>query len=251
MAQFINEFEAVFLSDAHLFRYGANADQIISLLDTISTRRLYLVGDFIDLWALPGGQKGEPQRGAGIKVIEKIFKMAEKGTEVTYVIGNHDDMVGSLLYNAIDGIGIPIVWESSYSFKDKTYLVTHGDMFDPLVTGNRILSILATMLHHRSPWFRRLSRAWHWWIRNHSLQEALKEHDNFASLVDDSEIKACKYAYNKGFDGVICGHTHDPFMEAVRVDETPIAYFNCGDWLTSNVCIGHTKEQGFVFVELS
>lgn len=249
MTQFIREYEAIFLSDAHLFRYGTNADSILQLFNTISTKKLYLVGDFIDLWALPEGQKGKPQREAGIGAIEKIFKMAGEGTEVTYVIGNHDDVVGNVLYDSLAGIGIPIVWETTYYFRDKKYIITHGDMFDPLVTGNRLLSILATMLHHRSPWFRRLSKSWHWWIKNHSLQEALKDSDNFISIVYDSRRKACKYAYNKGCDGVICGHTHEPYMEVERVDETPIAYLNCGDWLTSNVCIGHTTEYGFVFVE--
>lgn len=43
---------AVFLSDAHLGSRHCHAEELAEFLSTLRCRRLYLVGDIIDLWWL-------------------------------------------------------------------------------------------------------------------------------------------------------------------------------------------------------
>jgi len=48
-----------------------------------------------------------------------------------------------------------------------------------------------------------------------------------------SQQRLADLAKSRGYDGIICGHFHQPALH----DELVIAYANCGDWSGSNTAI--------------
>ena len=77
----------VFISDVHLGFERCNAEALLTFLDVIETETLYLVGDLIDL-ACASSALRWPR--AHHEVIRRILTLADQGTRVVYVPGNHD-----------------------------------------------------------------------------------------------------------------------------------------------------------------
>ena len=86
----VNRYRAIFLSDIHLGTAGCKAAHLLDFLRHNESEHLFLVGDIIDGWALRA-RFYWPQ--AHNDVIQKILRKARKGTQATYVPGNHDEVV--------------------------------------------------------------------------------------------------------------------------------------------------------------
>ena len=83
-------YRSVFISDVHLGTRGCQAELLLDFIRCFSCDRLYLVGDILDGWKLKGGWWW-PQ--AHNDVVQKILRLARKGVAVTYIPGNHDEVV--------------------------------------------------------------------------------------------------------------------------------------------------------------
>jgi len=111
------KYKSIFISDLHLGTKHSQANN------------LYLVGDIIDGWAIK--QKFHWKQSHS-DVIQKILRMARKGTKVYYVTGNHDEFLCSFLPLLL-GENLNIVNDIDYIAMDgNRYLVTHGDIFDTM-----------------------------------------------------------------------------------------------------------------------
>lgn len=75
------------MSDLHLGTFGCHAAEIVQYLKSISPKILVLNGDIIDIWQFR--KKYFP--AAQMQAIREIFKLMETGTQVYYIIGNHDE----------------------------------------------------------------------------------------------------------------------------------------------------------------
>lgn len=74
-------------------------------------------------------------------VIQKVLKKSRKGTQVHFVIGNHDEFLRPFAPLFL-GDNMHIVNEMSYIGVDgKKYLVTHGDFFDSITMTHRWLAL--------------------------------------------------------------------------------------------------------------
>src|SRR5258706_7538354 len=127
---------SIFISDIHLGTPGCQADALLDFLRQTDSDYLYLVGDIIDGWQLKRRWYWHQSHN---DVIQKVLRKARKGTKVVYIAGNHDEAVRHFLGVAFGGIAIEP--EAEHVTADgRRLLVTHGDLFDAVVQGAKLLA---------------------------------------------------------------------------------------------------------------
>ncbi|MEL6667078.1 MAG: UDP-2,3-diacylglucosamine diphosphatase, partial [Pseudomonadota bacterium] len=94
MTKVAPKYRSVFISDLHLGSKGAQAEAVAEFLKHNTAERLYLVGDIIDGWRL---KKKWHWPQAHTNVVRRILTAAKRGTEVIYIVGNHDEFLRSFL----------------------------------------------------------------------------------------------------------------------------------------------------------
>ena len=134
----VRRYRAVFISDLHLGTRGCQAELLLDFIRHVECEQLYLVGDIIDGWKLRGGWHWPQSHN---DVVQKILRMARKGTEVIYVPGNHDDRVREFCGVHFGGVVVArdVIHETAHG---KRYLVVHGDEFDGVVQHAKWLAFL-------------------------------------------------------------------------------------------------------------
>lgn len=226
------KYRSIFISDIHLGSRGCKAELLCNFLKYNTADNLYLVGDIIDGWRLKKRWHW-PQEHSN--VIRKILTAAKRGTQVKYIIGNHDEVFRRWLH-FIPSVGnLHILNRDDYTGVDgKRYLVIHGDMFDTLmhVSSGKLIMHIGDKLYD---FIIQLNDIWakiryklglpYWsmskWIKHHTKQ-AVSYVLSFEKLLAD-------YCKNKGYDGIICGHIHTADIR----DIDGIIYMNDGDWVES------------------
>lgn len=220
---------AVFVSDVHLGSKHCHAAEFADFLAGLHCRRLYLVGDIVDLWWM--AQRRASWDAAHNRVIENLHALARNGTELIYVPGNHDRPVRRFC-----GLMLPAMQvrrRAIHTTADgRRLLVTHGDDYDGIthfgglqerfgdwlyyriLTGNRIVNQVR----------RRLG------LRYWSLAEYLKRQSDAAERYIGRFVQAgLDDAQRRGLDGIICGHIH----RAALFQRDNLVYANDGDWVES------------------
>lgn len=76
---------AVFVSDVHLGSRYCRAEELAVFLAGLRCRKLYLVGDIVDLWWL--AHKRAVWGAAELRVVEALHLLARQGTELIYIPG--------------------------------------------------------------------------------------------------------------------------------------------------------------------
>lgn len=227
----IKKYRTIFISDIHLGTRDCKADQLNNFLKNNTCESLYLVGDIIDGWKVKQNKLKWKQSHSNI--IRRILGLAKHGTNVIYITGNHDEflrpMIGLgmtfgkvLVYNNYTHVGVD----------GKTYLVTHGDLFDGITKLAPWLSFLGDKsydvilsLNNKFNWIRR-KLGFGYWSLSKFLKHKVKKAVDF---MFEFEINLTNYCKKRGFDGVICGHIHHAEIKIVN----DIIYMNDGDWVES------------------
>ena len=80
------------ISDVHLGTRGSKAGALLAFLRDVEFDTLYLVGDLIDIWALRRGIYWPQEHN---DIIQKLLRKGRKGTEIIYIIGNHDEFLSA------------------------------------------------------------------------------------------------------------------------------------------------------------
>jgi UDP-2,3-diacylglucosamine pyrophosphatase LpxH len=239
-----NRYRAIFISDIHLGTSGCKAEFLLDFLKTNESHYLYLVGDIIDGWQL---KKGWFWRQSHNDVIQKILRKARKGTKVTYIAGNHDEVIRQFAGLAFGDI--EIVNEAVHETADGRRLwVTHGDLFDGVIRhakwlaylGDSLYTMILRMNHHFNQLRHRFGLSY--WSLSQYLKHKVK---NAVSFITDFEEVVTAEASRRGYDGVVCGHIHKPQIR----DINGILYCNDGDWVESLSALveTHTGELKIVF----
>ncbi len=83
-------YKSIFVSDVHLGTKGCQANKLLEFFKISRSENLFLVGDIIDVWAM---QKTFYWPQEHNDVIQKILRKARHGTNVFYIMGNHDEML--------------------------------------------------------------------------------------------------------------------------------------------------------------
>lgn len=162
----------------------------------------------------------------------KNFQSGRTGHKSLLHPGNHDEFFREILPHLpplFSTERLLIAEEFLYeSQQGARLLVTHGDQFDRHEQASGWVSRVVTITYdfllrldnyqtRRSP--NRPRRATPRW-----LKKQMKRVDQF---IEEYEGVAAKYAERGGYDGVICGHVHQPKI----VSRDSISYCNTGDWI--------------------
>jgi len=227
----MKKYRSIFISDVHLGSRGCQAEALTKFLKENTSDNLFLVGDIVDGWRLKSKWYW-PQSHSN--VLRRILTAAKRGTNVHYILGNHDEFFRAFLRFRLTFGRVKMSNRHVYTGVDgKRYLITHGDMFDRLMRSDgKWLMRLGDYAYDFAVWVnvrfnsvRRILGLDYW-----SLSKWLKTKTKKAvAFVHRYEEQVAGYCKRKGFDGVICGHIH--VAEIKDIDG--ITYMNDGDWVES------------------
>ena len=226
--QWTSRYRTIFVSDVHLGTKGSRADLLLEFLLAHQCRELYLVGDIIDGWCLKKNWYWDASHNA---VLQHVLKLAQNGTKVIYIPGNHDEFARG--FGALDLGAIRIVPDAIHEAADgKRYLVLHGDGFDCVLKHARWLALLGDWAYRfclgLNRWFNLARRAVGrpYWSLSAYLKLKVK---NAVAFIGDFEQAIVEEARRRDVDGVICGHIHHAALREID----GITYCNDGDWVES------------------
>jgi len=233
------QYKSIFVSDIHLGTKFSQAELFLNFLRNNSSENIYLVGDIIDGWAIKR-KFIWPQSHSD--VIQKILRLARKGTNVFLIAGNHDEFLRPFLPIML-GDKLSIDSEFEYkSIRGKNYLVTHGDFFDSITMTKKWIAILGdygydALLHLNSiiNFFRKVFGYKRYWSLSKYVKDNIKKS---VSFINDFEGILTTHARKNGYDGVICGHIH----KAEIKDIEGIEYLNSGDWIENCTALVETMD---------
>ncbi|PVE52736.1 UDP-2,3-diacylglucosamine hydrolase [Arthrobacter sp. TPD3018] len=219
-------YRTIWISDVHLGTRGCNADMLIDFLDHVDSDQLYLVGDIIDGWRL---KKRFYWPASHNDVVWRLMKRAKRGTRVTYIPGNHDEVFRQ--FAGMDFGGVKIRRKAIHTTADgRRLLVLHGDEFDAITLAHRWVAFIGdsayTALMVVNQWLN-VARRWlglpYWSLSKHAKAKV----KNAVAFISHFEEVVAHAARSRGVDGVVCGHIHTAEIRDIQ----GVAYYNDGDWV--------------------
>ncbi len=218
-------FDTLIISDLHLGSELSRAREALDLLQSLSYKRLILLGDiFSDL-------NFRRLTGEHWKFLSWIRKLSnpKRKVEVVWVEGNHDEGLANIMSHLV---GVPVYQRYVWQYAEKRHLAIHGHQFDRFVSHNLLLSRFGVFLFHeiqkldsRAKAFSRcLDRMSTRWLR-------------LASKVENG---ALAYGRQGRIDRIFCGHTHI----AMQSEQHGIAYYNAGSWVDEQPTYITVDEEG-------
>ena len=240
-------YRSIFISDIHLGSKGCQAEALCDFLKHHTCENLYLVGDIIDGWRLRR-RWFWPQ--AHTDVVRRILTASKRNTNVTYIIGNHDEFLRAFLRFRFSFGRIDVRNRAVHEGRDgKRYLVVHGDMFDGMMRADRKwIMHLGDHAYNFLLWANTRLNIVRRWLRlpYWSLSAALKAKTKRAlNYIHSFEGHVADYCRRKGFDGAICGHIHVAEMRVID----GIVYMNDGDWVESCTALVEHHDGRWELVE--
>lgn len=226
-------YKRIILSDIHLGSIASRADDVAEFLDNNSCDELILNGDIIDGWSL---KRGSHWRKRDTKVIRKILKLNQKGTEVIWIKGNHDDFIKDFIPFSIGAI--KILDNYKITSNNIKYFIFHGDVLDFFITKAKWIGILGSIGYDFLLWINRIYnlgrtlRGLPYYSISKDIKSGVKKATNF---INDFEVNAIKLAKQNDCDVAICGHIHHA--------EISPEYMNSGDWVESCTALVETYED--------
>lgn len=225
-------YRTVIISDTHLCSRDCQTENLLSFLKSLKCDRLFIAGDFIDVWQLKRKWLWPPDYN---DVIRKIFKMARKGTQVVFIPGNHDELFREFVGTDFGGVRIELNAMHQTADGRKMY-ITHGDEFDTVVKFNKWLAYLGSaaydyLIYANSliNWFRR-RLGWGYWSFAAAVKRRIKNAESYIASFEEAVVVEAK---KKGADVVVCGHIHSPNIKEID----GVLYCNSGDWVDTCTAI--------------
>jgi UDP-2,3-diacylglucosamine pyrophosphatase LpxH len=232
------DIELVILSDIHLGTYGCHSEELLKYLKSIRPKRLILNGDIIDMWQF--SKRYWPQ--SHMQVVKHITGLLSKGTKVTYLTGNHDEMLRKFAGFRLGNF--QIANKKVLQLGGKSAWIFHGDVFDVTMkyskwlaklgaVGYDTLIILNTFVNFILRVFGR---------GKISLSKRIKDSVKSAvKFINDFEKTAADIAIENGYNYVVCGHIHHPEMKHISTEKGEVIYLNSGDWIENLTSLEYDK----------
>jgi UDP-2,3-diacylglucosamine pyrophosphatase LpxH len=219
-------FRSVFISDVHLGLRDCQAGYLLDFLRSMTCERLYLVGDIIDFENLERKPWWHADHAA---VLQRIMAIAQGGTRVTYIPGNHDAVLRRFCGTRFAGIDISL--EAIHVAADgRRYRVTHGDEFDTQRPASAWLLAVGDVLQGfvcaANRWVNRALRSagLNYWPVSIAIKRRITRSRRF---IDDFSLIVAESAIEHQVDGHICGHIHYGDIH----ERGGALYLNDGDWV--------------------
>ena len=221
--------DVYFISDLHVGagdtkKEKEKLEHLFSFFDYIEKpkNKLFIVGDLFDFWF----EYKHVVPGKYYRLFFRFSKMIEKGVEIHFLPGNHDfwirdffekeigfDVHPEVFETEIDGVKFFLFHGDGVSKKDKGYQLLKKIFRNPLnIFLYRWLHPdigvpLANLSSHTS--------------RKHTANKKLNDEDDYLEFAVDK--------FKKGFDCVIMGHSHNPWIETINGKHL----INLGDWINN------------------
>ena len=238
--QLKKHYKTIILSDLHLGMPHSKVSELIQFLSSVTCERLILNGDIIDGWYINKHPKCR-WRSDLMLMFRTIMKMMEdKTSNVIYTYGNHDDFMKRYISKTI--LGICVLSNFTIVSGGKRFFVTHGDFFD---TGNRKatwiskvgascyeLLLLLNEYYNKGCAFLKKEPFYF----AHAIKKWTKK---LVSNFTNFEKQIVDFAIKNDYDGVICGHIHNPedtYLGNIR-------YLNSGDWIENKSVLVEDENQ--------
>lgn len=225
-------FRSVWISDIHLGTRGCKAEYLDNFLSSIECENLYLVGDIIDGWCMGRGPTYFPQEH--VNIIRRFLNKARKGTNIFYIIGNHDEFLRryhDFFDNDLGNISIADEFEHT-TVDGKKLWVIHGDLYDGVTRYHKWVSHLGDRGYQFLIWLNRYFNTIRrrfgvpYWSLSAFLKHKVKRAVEFINSFETTVAKECG---RRQYDGVVCGHIHHAEIKQIG----NITYYNDGDWVES------------------
>jgi UDP-2,3-diacylglucosamine pyrophosphatase LpxH len=227
----MNYYRTGWISDVHLGTRGSNAEALLAFLRENEFETLYLVGDLIDIWALRRGIFWPQEHN---DVIQKLLRKSRKGTEIIYIIGNHDEFL-ERFYGSYGGVTLQK--NAVHLTADgRRILVIHGHELDTVVQNLGWLAHVgdigyALLLRCNGLVnFCRRSLGLGYWSLSAYVKAEVK---NVVGFIGQFEEAVVRYARDYDVDAVLCGHIHTAAVREIQ----GVTYYNTGDWVESCTAI--------------
>ena len=219
-------FKTLWISDIHLGTSAARAADLLEFLSSVHADKIYLVGDIIDLERM----QVRPQfPDAHRQLVSLLIHLANTTTDIVFIPGNHDHQFRDLAGKDI--CGVPVRLEAEHVTADgRRLLVAHGDVLDGRIrqgtnlekfgaAAYSVLSQLDVLINQLR------SRLGHDYV---SIMSQVKHRLSSANeYIRRFEEVAARYASERGYDGIVCGHIHRPGIRNID----GMLYANDGDWV--------------------
>lgn len=221
-------FRSIWISDVHLGTRSCKAEYLLDFLRHTESKHLFLVGDVIDIWNLKSGWYWPPMHN---QVIQTVMEKAARGTKVTFVPGNHDELFRDHIGRVFGGIRV--VADAIHETADgRRLLIMHGDEFDNIVKYSKWLAIIGGWIYeallqaNRAVNLVRRKLGFPYWSLAAYLKHKVKNAVNFISHFEQVLVHEAR---KRDVDGVVCGHIHKATIE----EYDGVLYCNDGDWVES------------------
>jgi len=222
------DFRTVWISDIHLGTKDCKAKELLEFIKHCRAKKIYLVGDIIDGWALKKRWFWPQEHN---DVIQKLLRQARKGTEIIFIPGNHDEFARQ--FCGLNFGGIQVKHDDVHVTADgKKLWVTHGDLYDNIMQYARWIAFIGDRAYTFALWLNRafnrirLKLNYPYWSLSQYLKHKVKAAVSCITAFEDLLIREAKI---KQCDGVVCGHIHKAELRIID----HITYANDGDWVES------------------
>ncbi len=236
--------DVVVISDTHLGTYGCQAKELFTYLKSVSPKTLIINGDFIDIWQFSKSYFPKYH----LKVIKKIIDLASKGTEVVYILGNHDEFLRRFADTSFGNI--ELTNKKIMTLDGKKAWFFHGDVFDASVQHSKWIAKLGGIGYD---FLIRLNVISNWILtrlgkEKYSFSKKIKNNvKNAIKFIGDFENAAIELAIENDFDYVICGHIHQPQIREVKSKNGNCTYLNSGDWIENLTALEYHNKKWEIY----
>lgn len=230
--------EVVVISDVHLGSCSAHAKELLDYLKSIKPKKVILNGDIVDFRQL---QKGFWPK-SHIRVLRYLVALTGKGVQIEYITGNHDQMLHqfALFRHGFFRIQNNLLQE----LNGKKCWIFHGDVFDAGLRESRCLTsgLLTRLRCLASLVGQRLNGN-----QAGSCPKARNRAERAAAFVRNFEQTCAATAIAKGYEYVICGHTHYPEIRTITTPGGQVTYLNSGDWVENLTALEYYEGQWHLY----
>ncbi len=221
--------EIVVLSDLHLGTLGCRAEELLAYISDLQPGMVVLAGDIIDIVCHQPNYWPETH----MRIVRKLLKFSVKGIPVYYMIGNHDAHLQR--YVGLELGTLHLLRELELDLGGERYLIVHGDQFDPQHGfWNNLRRKAGGFIYDRAMWANRLCNRLRKACRRPPLAltpELIRRFGSARAYVEGFADRAAAVAWQRGCQGVICGHIHIPRLQTTDPVAGRARYLNCGDWV--------------------
>mgnify|MGYP001212193614 CR=1 FL=1 len=232
------------LSDVHLGTRGCRADELLLYLKSIKPKQVVLNGDILDMWQF--NKNYWPKNH--MKIISLLFKWLVKGIKITYITGNHDEVLRK--FEGLKLGNFEIQNKVVLEIDQKKAWIFHGDIFDVTMQHSRWLVKLGGIGYDLLIQLNRLVNAISKLVGKGRISLSKKIKNSVKSAVkyiNHFEETATEIAARNKFDFVVCGHIHQPQISKYHFHGREVLYLNSGDWIENLTSLEYHHGQWRVY----